>query len=75
MNRAQSPSLAVYKTTVNVARLLKDHTKNLNLVPLGTAAVYLLPFTYRYGVILLTQCKLQNQTRILSIAARADNYF
>jgi hypothetical protein len=39
-NCARSPSLAVNKTAVNVARLSKDHAKNLNLVPFRTAVIY-----------------------------------
>ena len=35
-NCARSPSLAVNKTAVNVARLSKDHAKNLNLVSFTT---------------------------------------
>ena len=35
-NCARSLSLAVNKAAVNIARLSKDHAKNLNLVPFGT---------------------------------------
>jgi hypothetical protein len=38
-NCARSPSLAVNKTAVNVARLSKDHAKNFNLVLFGTLAL------------------------------------
>jgi hypothetical protein len=37
-NCIRSPSLAVNKTAINVARLSKDYAKNLNLVPFGAAA-------------------------------------